>query len=168
MLKNFLSHILILIILNLLKVGPSLWIMVVKHPCGICQKSVGVKHKAICCDICNRWIHTACNNLDRKTYSKLQESNKNWFCITCIKKEIPFASQIMNSKIFIVVGILHFLKVKILNHLLPKLTTELMKTLKRSPKNPYIMTSMNLIILKLQKNTIFFNAFKYFISTISF
>ena len=57
----------------------------------------------------------------------------------------------MNSKIFIVVGILHLLKVKILDHLLPKLTTELMKTLKRSPKNPYIMTSMNLIILKLQK-----------------
>ena len=71
--------------------------MVVKHPCGICQKSVGVKHKAICCDICNRWIHIACNNLDRKTYSKLQESNKNWFCITCVKKEIPVASQSDNE-----------------------------------------------------------------------
>ena len=71
--------------------------MVVKHPCGICQKSVGVKHKAICGDICNRWIHVACNNLDRKTYSKLTESNKNWFCITCIKKEIPFASQSDNE-----------------------------------------------------------------------
>ena len=72
-------------------------IMVVKYPCGICQKAVGVKHKAICCDICNKWIHIACNNLDKKTYQKLQESNINWFCITCIKKEIPFASQSDNE-----------------------------------------------------------------------
>ena len=143
--------------------------MVVKQTCGICQKSVVVKRKAICCDICNRWIHIACNNLDRKTYSKLQESNKNWFCKTCIKKEIPFASQSDNELKTELVGILHILKVKILNHLLPKLTTELMKTLKRSPKNPYIMTSMNLIILELQKKPIiFFNELKYFISTISF
>ena len=43
--------------------------MVVKFPCGICQKAVGKKHKAVCCDLCNEWIHIACNNLNEKTYN---------------------------------------------------------------------------------------------------
>ena len=67
--------------------------MVVKFPCGICHKPVGVKHKAICCDLCDKWIHTACNNLDKKTYKNLQESNTSWFCINCVKKELPFTTQ---------------------------------------------------------------------------
>ena len=67
--------------------------MVVKSPCGICQKAVGKKHNAICCDLCNKWIHIACNNLDKKTYRGLQGSTMKWFCLTCIKQEIPFTSQ---------------------------------------------------------------------------
>ena len=68
--------------------------MVVKCPCGICQKAVGKKHNAVCCDLCNQWIHIACNNLDKKTYKLLQGSNTKWFCINYTKKEIPFTSQI--------------------------------------------------------------------------
>ena len=62
----------------------------VKHPCGTCQKAVANAHKAICCDICNKWIHISCNNLDRKTYIKLQRSNTTWYCISCMKEELPF------------------------------------------------------------------------------
>ena len=62
----------------------------VKHPCGICQKAVANNHKAICCDICNKWIHISCNNLDRKTYIKLQRSNTTWYCIRCLQEELPF------------------------------------------------------------------------------
>ena len=62
----------------------------VKHPCGICQKAVANTHKAIYCDICNKWIHISCNNLDRKTYIKLQRSNTIWYCISCMKEELPF------------------------------------------------------------------------------
>ena len=48
--------------------------MVVKFPFGICQKTVGMKHNAICCDLCNTWIHIACNNLDKKN---IKQSYKN-------------------------------------------------------------------------------------------
>ena len=67
--------------------------MVVKFPCGICQKAVGKKHNAVCCDLCNEWIHIACNNLDKKTYKLLQRSSTKWFCTNCTKKELPFTSQ---------------------------------------------------------------------------
>ena len=60
--------------------------MGVKFTCGICQKFVGVKHKAIRCDLFNKWIHTVCNNLDKKTYKHLQGSTTNWFYISCIEK----------------------------------------------------------------------------------
>ena len=50
------------------------------------------KGKAICCDLCNKWIHIACNNLDKKTYINLQSSEIKWFCMPCLKKELPFNS----------------------------------------------------------------------------
>ena len=53
--------------LDSLKVDYFVQIMGVKFPRGICLKSVGVKHKAICCDLCNKLIHIASNNLDKKT-----------------------------------------------------------------------------------------------------
>ena len=64
----------------------------VKFPCGICQKAVAKRHKAICCDLCNKWILIACNNLDKKTYRNLQSSEISWFCMPCLKKELPFNS----------------------------------------------------------------------------
>ena len=67
--------------------------MVVKFPRGICQKAVGKKHNAVCCDLCNEWIHIPCNNLDKKTYRLLQGSSTKWFCTNCTKKELPFTSQ---------------------------------------------------------------------------
>ena len=145
--------------------------MVVKHPCGICQKSVGVKHKAICCDICNRWIHIACNNLYRKTCSKLQESNKNWFCITCIKKEIHFASQSDNELKNIYSGrhITPF-KSKDIESFTAKINNRINENPEEVSKKSlyYDINEFNNLETAKKKNTIFFNAFKYFISTIPF
>ena len=67
--------------------------MAAKFPCGICQKAIGKKDNAVCCNFCNEWIHTACNNLDKKAYKLLEGSNTKWFWINCTKKEIPFTSQ---------------------------------------------------------------------------
>ena len=44
----------------------------VKCPCGICQKDVPTKHKAICCDLCNKWTHIDCNSLNKTTYIQIQ------------------------------------------------------------------------------------------------
>ena len=40
----------------------------VKFPCEICQKAVATKHKVICWDLCNKWIHIGFNNLDKTTF----------------------------------------------------------------------------------------------------
>ena len=64
----------------------------IKFPCGICRKAVAKRHEAICCDLCDKWIHIACNNVDKKTYRNLQSSEINWFCMPCLKKELPFNS----------------------------------------------------------------------------
>ena len=67
-------------------------IMVVKFPCLVCSRAVAKNHKAIQCDLCNKWVHISCNNLNRYTYRKLQKDKTPWFCIQCIKKEMPFSS----------------------------------------------------------------------------
>ena len=60
--------------------------MVIKLPCGICQKGAGEKHSVVCCDLCNEWIHIAINNFDKKTYKLLQGFGTKWFSINCTKK----------------------------------------------------------------------------------
>ena len=34
--------------------------------CNICNKTVVVDHHGIVCNLCNRWVHTKCNKLDKK------------------------------------------------------------------------------------------------------
>ena len=46
--------------------------MGVKHPCAVCKKAVGVKHKAICCDLCCNWVHMKCNKINKQTYEILK------------------------------------------------------------------------------------------------
>ena len=61
-----------------------------KFPCGICQKAVATKNKAICCDLLNKWIHTGCNNLKKTTYIQIQHGDSNWFWVPCLEKEAHF------------------------------------------------------------------------------
>ena len=64
----------------------------VKFPCSICQKAVTKRHKAISCDLCDKCVHVAGNNLDKKTHKNLQYSEIIWLCIPCLKKELRFDS----------------------------------------------------------------------------
>ena len=86
--------------------------MVVKSPCGICQKAVGKKHNAVCCDLCNELIHIVCNDLDKKTYKLIQGSSTKWFCINCTKKEIPFTSQTNQQELEKIYGGKHIIPYK--------------------------------------------------------
>ena len=63
-----------------------------KFPCKICSKSVAKNHKAICCDLCQIWIHTKCNKINAATYNMLQNDETKWFCIECSKEIFPFSS----------------------------------------------------------------------------
>ena len=65
--------------------------MGVKHPCAVCKKAVGVKHKAICCDLCYNWVHMKCNKINKQTYEILKNDEAHWFCIKCIENEFPFS-----------------------------------------------------------------------------
>ena len=51
-------------------------------------------HNPLCCDSCDKWIHIKYNFLNKKTYQKLQNDKSPWFCINCIKDQLPFQSQV--------------------------------------------------------------------------
>ena len=40
---------------------------------------------AICCDLCNNWIHISCDNLSIDDYNDMVDnpSDKPWFCSVC-------------------------------------------------------------------------------------
>ena len=37
----------------------------------------------VCCDLCDRWIHTVCDNIDDDHYNMLSESGSMYKCILC-------------------------------------------------------------------------------------
>ena len=64
----------------------------IEFPCGVCTKAVAKNHKAVCCDVCQKWIHIKCNKLDKNDYRYLQENVDDlFFCINCISQNIPFS-----------------------------------------------------------------------------
>ena len=65
--------------------------MVVKYPCRVCSKPVCKNHKAMQCDMCNKWVHMKCNLIDNKTYQKLQDYKHDWYCIDCTSDILPFS-----------------------------------------------------------------------------
>ena len=38
----------------------------VNFPCSVCEKPFGVNHEAVCCDKCNKRVHTRCNSICKK------------------------------------------------------------------------------------------------------
>ena len=72
----------------------------IAYPCGVCSKSVAKNHKAILCDLCNKWIHLKCNNLGKTDYVIFQDeknADRQIFCINCISDNVPF-SKLNNNK----------------------------------------------------------------------
>jgi hypothetical protein len=42
-----------------------------KYPCGVCHKRVTWNAKAVQCEDCDVWFHSACLNIGPKTYRDL-------------------------------------------------------------------------------------------------
>ena len=61
-----------------------------RYPCGTCCKPVAVNHRALLCDICNKWIHAKCNGIDKTHYEALIDQENSWCCINCINNSLPF------------------------------------------------------------------------------
>ena len=64
----------------------------VKFPRSVCEKLVAINFEAVCCDLCNRWVHIRCNSICKKTYIDLKKDPTPWFCESCMQKEIPFSN----------------------------------------------------------------------------
>lgn len=71
-----------------------------KYPCTTCNKNVNNNHRAIQCDICDKWIHLKCNFLNSKDYEDLKNSEEPFFCIQCIELNIPFSK--LSNKEFVI------------------------------------------------------------------
>ena len=75
----------------------------VAPPCGICNKKVAKNHKAIQCDICDKWIHIKCNLLKKSDYAHFQNPDneqEQFICINCMSENVPFSN--LNSNEFFV------------------------------------------------------------------
>ena len=66
--------------------------MVVKNPCKLRKNAVAINHKAIKCDLFETWVHIKCNKINKQTYSLLEKSKANWFCLECTKLNFPFGN----------------------------------------------------------------------------
>ena len=62
--------------------------MVVQFYCLVCSRTV----VAVQCDLCDSWVHIACNNLNLYTYQKMQKDKSPWYCMCCFWKELPYGS----------------------------------------------------------------------------
>ena len=54
--------------------------------CSVCSEAVLNNHKAVCCDLCDTWVHVTCDpSLSDDLYSRLiqEPSNEPWFCTMC-------------------------------------------------------------------------------------
>ena len=64
--------------------------LMAKFPCSVCEKSVAINHEAVCCDVCNRWVHICCKKICKKTYKDLKKDPTPWFCKSCMQKKSLF------------------------------------------------------------------------------
>ena len=61
----------------------------VKHPCLVCEKSVAKTHRALLCDLCEKWTHIKCSNISPSEYVEMCESEEPWLCGHC-KNDFTF------------------------------------------------------------------------------
>jgi len=65
----------------------------IQFPCGVCSKPVADTHRAIACDICQKWIHIKCNNFDKNDYKFFQNNSEECFiCKNCISDNVAFSN----------------------------------------------------------------------------
>ena len=66
--------------------------MVIQFPGLVCNRAVAKNRRAVQCDLCDSWVHIACNNLNVYTYRKLQKDKSPRYCICCFRKDLPYGS----------------------------------------------------------------------------
>ena len=59
--------------------------MTIKFPCGICNTAVAKTHRAVFCDVCNKWVHIKCTGITASQYTTKKKKKKK-------KKNVTFFS----------------------------------------------------------------------------
>ena len=67
--------------------------------CPFCEKIIKTGDKAICCDLCIKWIHIRCNNRNDLDYEYLKNNDETWYCKTCIQEILLFCNKKINPNI---------------------------------------------------------------------
>ena len=57
----------------------------------MCSDEVGDNDDSVHCDLCNKWNHTRCFNIDAEQYEKRKKDPLPWYCPNCAM-EIPFST----------------------------------------------------------------------------
>ena len=61
------------------------------YPCRVCTLEVEDDDKSVQCDLCDRWIHIKCAEINHQKYEKLKKYPLAWYCADCTT-EIPFST----------------------------------------------------------------------------
>ena len=63
-----------------------------RYPCGVCNKHVGLRMRAVKCDICQFRSHIKCEGIEPAHYEKLidPKNNQHHFCKICKEEMFPF------------------------------------------------------------------------------
>ena len=65
----------------------------IEFPCRVCCKAVSIKHRAIECDLCKKWLHIKCNKFDKNDYKFHQDNpTEPFYCIKCSSENIAFST----------------------------------------------------------------------------
>lgn len=59
------------------------------HQCGICETDY-TGERDIACDICNQWLHFACENLSEQEFIFLQKTPLSYMCYRCLYKDSTY------------------------------------------------------------------------------
>ena len=70
--------------------------MTEQYPCRVCKLKVNDNDDSVQCDLCDRWNHINCVEINKRKYEKLKKDPLPWYCPACMS-EIPF-SQINNKE----------------------------------------------------------------------
>ena len=63
---------------------------------SFCNKNVKSPHKPICWYLCNKWIHSKCNELNDLQYKYLTVNENSWYCKICTTEVLPFCKTLQD------------------------------------------------------------------------
>ena len=61
------------------------------YACRVCTLEVEHDDKPVKCDLCDRWIHNKCAEINCQKYGKLKKDPSVWYCADCTTA-IPFST----------------------------------------------------------------------------